>query len=365
MKLFYDESGNTGVDLLNTEQPVFCLASTSLDTDVAARLIAPLIRHGQKEAKYSKLKGSHQGQADLINFFSSPELTLENSKFSLADKKYYLISHIVDKLIEPPLHEGGIDLYENDAHVGLVNLWYYTGDSIFPGQWKNIQEAFLKAIRQRNQSSFNQFDRILTQAYKLAPPDSRDIATGLFLACGRLDEFIGVYQDLEVFDPAVDLFTSLTHQWMQQSHGLFHVTHDQSKPLKRSEKFLRTLMTPLTPRIIGYGNRQAELPLRISNFDFGDSAAHPQLQVADIIAGAAVDCLMAWSGKRPAQTYHTTLKETQLHTLFCDGMLPLVDNIGKKNPSRSGEKSLVDGSVEFLLQTGYFKIAKGADLRCF
>jgi hypothetical protein len=355
MKLFYDESGNTGVDLLNSEQPVFCLASTSLDADVAAKLIAPLVRPDQKEAKYSKLKGSRQGQANLINFFSSPELTLENSKFTLADKNYYLITHIVDKLIEPPLYENGIDLYENDAHVGLVNLWYYTGDYIFPGQWKHVQRAFLKAIRQRDHSSFNQFDRILAQAYKHARPDSNDIATGLFLARGRLDEFIGVYQDLEVFDPAVDSFISLTHKWMQQSPDMFHVTHDQSKPLRRSEKFLRTLMTPLAPRIIGYGNRQAELPLRISDFDFGDSVAHPQLQVADIIAGAAIDCLLAWSGKRPAQAYHTALKETQLHKLFCDGMLPLIENIGKENPSRPGEKNLVDGSAEFLAQAGYFK----------
>lgn len=355
MKLFYDESGNTGVDLLNAEQPVFCLASTSLDADIAARLIAPLLRSGQKEAKYSKLKGSRQGQADLIKFFSSLELRLENSKFTLADKKYYLITHIVDKLIEPPLHELGIDLYENDAHVGLVNLWYYTGDYIFPGQWKNVQQAFLQAIRLRDHSSFNQFDRIVTKAYKRARPDFRDIATGLFLARGRLDEFIGVYQDLEVFDPAVDLFTSLTQKWMQQSPNMFHVTHDQSKPLRRSEKFLRTLMTPLSPRVIGYGNRQAELPLRISDLYFGDSAVHPQLQVADIIAGAAIDCLLSWSGRKPAQTYHTALKETQLHKLFCDGMLPSVSNVARGNPSRPGEKNLVDGSAEFLLQAGYFK----------
>lgn len=354
MKVFYDESGNTGLDLLSTEQPLFCLASTSLDVDVAATLIAPLVRTGQKEAKYTKLKSSRQGQAALISFFRSPELAVENSKFTLADKKYYLITHIVDKLIEPTLHEAGIDLYENDAHVGLTNLWYYTGDYIFPGQWKSVQSAFLKAIRQRDHSSFSQFDEALTKAYKRVQPDSSDIATGLFLARGRLEEFIGVYKDIEVFDPAVDLFISLTHKWMEQSPGIFHVTHDQSKPLRRSETFLRTLITPLVPRIIGYGNRQAELPLRISNFDFGDSAVHPQLQVADIIAGAAIDCLLAWSGKRPAQDYHAALKETQLPKLFCDGMLPSVANIGKRNPSRAGEKNLVDGSTEFLLQAGFF-----------
>ena len=356
MQLFYDESGNTGVDLTSSEQPVFCLASTSIDTDLAWSLINPLIRLGQKEAKYSKLKTTQKGQADLVNFFRSDELNLSNSKFMLADKTYYLITHLVDKLIEPPLHESGIDLYENDAHVALVNLWYYTGEYIFPGQWKNVLKAFSNAIRQQDQLAYSQFDSLVTHAATSTPANFRDIATGLLLARGRLDQFIGgVFKDMEAFDPAVDLFISLTHKWMDDYPSMFNVTHDQSKPLKNSQGFLRALMTPIAPRVIGYGNRQAELPLRVSKLDFGDSTIHPQLQVADMIAGAAVDCLMAWSGKKPSQKYHEALKESNLEKLFCDGMLPNVANISKGNPSKPGEKNLVDGSAEFLSQVGYNK----------
>lgn len=355
IKLYYDESGNTGSDLLNKEQTVFCLASTSLSDQIATELITPLIRSGQSEAKYSKLKGTRQGQADLVNFFRSPYLSVENSKFTIADKKYYLITHIVDKLIEPPLYESGIDLYENDAHVSLTNIWYYTGETIFPGYWNKIQQAFVHAIRLRNRDAFNKFDYLLSEAARYTPVNSRDFATGLLLARGRLDKFIGVYQDIEVFDPAVDLFISLTHKWMEQSSGMFHVTHDQSKPLRRRENFLRTLMTGVDPRIIGYGDRQVELTLRISDLFFGDSVNHPQLQVADIIAGAAIDCLMTWSGKKPTQEYHKIMKDTKLESLFCDGMLPLVQNIWKTNPSRPSEKNLIDGSIEFLSDIGSFR----------
>jgi hypothetical protein len=353
IKLYFDESGNTGLDLLNKDQPIFCLSSTSLSDEVATELIAPLIRTGQREAKYNRLKGSRKGQADLENFFRSAHLSAENSKFTLADKKYYLITHIVDKLIEPPLHESGIDLYKNDAHVSLTNIWYYTGETIFPGYWNKIQKAFVHAIRVRNRDAFRRFDYLLTEAERFTPVDSRDFATGLLLARGRLDNYIGIYQDIEVFDPAVDLFISLTQKWMEQSSSMHNVTHDQSKPLRRRENFLRTLMTRVSPRIIGYGNRQTELPLRISDLGFEDSVNHPQLQVADIIAGAAVDCLMAWSGRKPAQEYHNNMKDTKLESLFCDGMLPLVQNIWNTNPSRPGEKNLIDGSIEFLSDIGH------------
>jgi len=355
IKLYYDESGNTGLDLLNKEQPVFCLASTSISDEIATELITPLIRSGQREAKYSKLKSSRKGQIDLVNFFRSPYLSVKNSKFTVTDKKYYLITHIVDKLIEPSLHESGIDLYKNDAHVGLTNIWYYTGETIFPGYWNKIQKAFVHAIRLRNRDAFNKFDQLLAEAARYTPVDSRDFAAGLLLARGRLDNFIGIYQDAEVFDPALDLFISLTHKWMEQSPSMHYVTHDQSKPLRRRENFLRMLMTPVSPRIIGYGDRQVELPLRISDLYFGNSLNHPQLQVADIIAGAAMDCLMTWSGRKPVQEYHNNMKDTKLESLFSDGMLPLVQNIWNKNPARSGEKNLIDGSIEFLSDIGYIK----------
>ncbi|PXX46972.1 DUF3800 domain-containing protein [Undibacterium pigrum] len=87
MHIFCDESGNTGSDLLNKEQPLFSLASTCLDADVAAGLVGPLLCRGQTEAKYSKLKSSVSGQKTLIEFFMSPELSSLTGKVLLADKR--------------------------------------------------------------------------------------------------------------------------------------------------------------------------------------------------------------------------------------------------------------------------------------
>lgn len=354
MQIYCDESGNTGTDLLNADQPVFALASTNLSASRSAELIAPLLRQGQTEAKYSKLKGTRTGQEALLKFFSSPDLSVQTTKAMLADKRYYLITHIVDKLIEPPLYEAGHDLYAGDAHVGLVNVWYYAGHTIFPnGHWDKIQRAFLKSIRERTPTAFANFDAALAKAKNFVPFESRDFATGLLLAHGRLKEFIGVYSDMEVFDPAVDIFIGLINKWMADYQGQLQVTHDRSKPLKRNEPFLRTLMKPIATQIIGYGDRQAELPLRVSHLDFGDSTSHPQLQVADLVAGAAVDCLLAWSGKRPQSHYHEAMKESRLADLVVGGMLPST-TIERKNEPRPGEKNLVDGSTDFLKKAGYF-----------
>lgn len=355
MKIFLDESGNTGVDLLSADQPLFSLASTNLRADQCNELVTPLIRSGQKEAKYSKLKSTSRGQQALLGFFSSPTLNNATAKVMLADKRYYLISHLVDKLIEPTLYERGIDLYAGDAHVGLTNVWYYAGHTIFiNGNWEKVLKSFLNAIRIRSSDAFAEFDAVVQKAVAQTPMESRDYAMGVWLARGRLDKFIGCYKDIEVFDPAVDIFIDMINKWMAASPDHFQVTHDQSKPLRRREAFLRLLMKPLFSRMIGYGARQTELPLRISQFDFGDSKAHPQLQVADLIAGATVDCLLTWSGRRPSSSYHEAMKDTQLESMFEGGMLPS-PKIERKNEPKGGEMSLVDGSAAFLLEAGHLE----------
>ena len=355
MHIFCDESGNTGTDLLSADQPVFSLASTSLNVEECASLVAPLLRQGQSEAKYSRLKGNARGQAALVDFFSSPLLTASTAKFLLAEKRYYLITHIVDKLIEPPLHESGIDLYDGDGHVGLVNVWYYAGHTILPnGHWERVLHAVLRAMRERTNAAHQNFDRVISAAAAAAAPDAADFATGLLLARGRLGEFLGVYGNSPVFDPAVDLFINLVNQWMVQEPGRFHLTHDQSKPLRSSEAFLRAMMTPLAPRLVGYGKRQAELPLRVSKFDFGDSRLLPQLQVADLIAGAAADCLLAWSGTRSSSSYHEAMRSTKLSSLACGGMIPSPEPFTRDNEAQPGQRSLVDGSAYFLAETGFF-----------
>ncbi|HTE39787.1 MAG TPA: DUF3800 domain-containing protein [Steroidobacteraceae bacterium] len=355
MELYFDESGNTGLDLLNKDQSVFALASVCFDHNSAAALLEPLLSQGQQEVKYSKLKRTNRGREALDRFFSSDALTPVKCKFTAVDKRFYLITHLVDKLIEPTLHENDINLYSRDAHVGLVNVWYFAGQTIFPnGHWMKVLDAFLSAIRRRNTTAFAEFDAALTRAAHETPPQDRDFSTGLLLSRGRLREFVGVYERNEVFDPACDSFIALTHKWMENDSSLFRVTHDQSKPMKRNEDFLRVLMTPVSSRVIGYGDRRVELPLRIQNLTFANSLHVPQLQIADLIAGAATDLLN--SRMRDSSARLTGPVAERLVTLFTGGMLPSFEDIARDvAPPTQGEVSLVDGAGAFMREAGYFK----------
>jgi Protein of unknown function (DUF3800) len=355
--VYCDESGNTGAALLDAAQPFFALASTSVESETAVALIGSMLRKGQVEVKYSKLRGTPVGQKQLIGLFSSDELSRTTCKFWVTDKFYYLIGHLVDKLIEPPLYEAGIDLYAKDAHVSLANLWFHAGPRIFPGGgWKRVLTAFLDAARRLTDASFAAFDSVLTRAAAMTPPDLSDFATGLLLARGRLNEFLGCYRGRVVFDPACDDFVALMQAWMSDTPDFFDVTHDRSKPMARNEALMRAYMTPAPARYYGYGERKKELPLRISTLEFGDSVQHPSLQLADLIAGAAIDFAGAESGKRDRTGYHDALAETHFPQLCIGGLLPFnpLEQLSASAPQPApGEVSLVDGNVAFLEEVGY------------
>lgn len=355
MELYFDESGNTGSDLLNPDQPVFALASTKLSREACEELIGTLRTKNQVEAKYSKLKGTRPGQKALLAFANSPLLTEESCIFMQADKLYYLLTHLVDKIIEPVMHDTGVDLYAGDAHVGLTNLFFYTGEYAFPnGHWLRLQKALLRALRQLSPESFENF----RQTVRDLLPDIHDsfdmFRTMLAMGAEKVDKSLGVFRGTYSFDPAVDVFIAVVNLWMRRYPGELRVVHDRSKPLRHSEKLLRAMMTKAPSREIGYGARKTELPLRVSELSFADSQSFPQLQVADVLAGMCIDCLLGWSGKRPANEFHEAMKDSPIAKWSVEGMLPSPD-MSRRNDPEPGEVNLVEGAAAFMKEVGFFE----------
>lgn len=348
MQLYFDESGNTGLDLLNCEQRVAALASTSLTADQALELLAPLLRPGQREAKYSRLKGTVRGREALLTLFSSDLISYDNSRIVVADKRYYVITHLVDKLIEPTLYERGIDLYAGDAHVNMVRMFYYAGPYIFPdGRWNRLLKAFVATLRNPSVDALRHYDAVLDEAaHSAVGGEYGPEAAGIWATRGRAAEFLRGFTDIAVFDPMPDLFIMLVNFWMADTDGMFEVIHDVSKPLRRNEAFLRLMMTPLASRRIGYGQRTTELPLRVSDLRFADSEQHPQIQLADLMAGAAVDLLNSIAGYCVATPYHAALRDGRMNDLIAGAMVPF-KAIERANDPLEGQTSLVDGAADF------------------
>lgn len=350
MKVYFDESGNTGLDLLSADQPLFSLASTSLEDEISWVLMEPLLRQGQVEAKYSTLKRSNSGQQALLTFFDSAEFSEDNINFKLVHKKFSVCCQIVDKLIEPVTHELGIDLYARDLNVWTANLLHYTGEHTFSdGLWDRFLSSFVYALRNDTEEAYNELEAVLDICCNSVRAGFESNSNLIALARGRCGEFLSNFPNRATFDPASDMFVSLVQDWMRSHNGNIDVLHDASKPMARMDAHLRTLMTPVAPRTIGQGDRVAEFPLRVGELRFVNSRDHPSVQLADLFAGAAIDCLRSIGGERPSTQYHRDLIAA-FDQIFTGGILPSpVDQLGLSEDVTAGG-SVLDGVNEFLAE---------------
>jgi hypothetical protein len=88
-------------------------------------------------------------------------------------------------------------------------------------------------------------------------------------------------------DPAIPGFFQLVSKWTERFGCPFRILHDASKPLAVSQEDLERSMDPsVPPALVGFDRRRFAYPLSATGIMFGSSREHPQIQLADLIAGA-------------------------------------------------------------------------------
>ena len=119
-----DESGNTGEALLDSEQPVYVLGSTSLGASESAALISQAGIGQPKEFKFSSLRKSAAGRAAALRIMS--QLRPETAKAAIVNKRFMVVAKMVDTLVETLASATGFNLYATGAHRALTEVWYAT-----------------------------------------------------------------------------------------------------------------------------------------------------------------------------------------------------------------------------------------------
>ncbi|HDZ2231243.1 TPA: DUF3800 domain-containing protein, partial [Klebsiella pneumoniae] len=88
--IFFDESGNTGGNLLDSTQPFFTLSSSSINKADALKALELTGSKSPAEAHFKTLRRRKSGQDGIIRLLESKYVNEENVKIFLVDKKYML-----------------------------------------------------------------------------------------------------------------------------------------------------------------------------------------------------------------------------------------------------------------------------------
>lgn len=286
--IYCDENGNTGERLLDPEQPLFVLASNDYSRLEAHDLVHGLLSQSASEAKFKILKKTPAGRARLIRFLVDPRLNASRVATFVMDKRYMVFTKLVDMVMETLLNEQGVDLYLNGGNLATANMMYYVVP-VFCGEDATdaMLDAFIQLVRYREAAHVQRYiEAGETLIQVCQDPETKDFLRPFF------SEYMLPHwlpdQPNNALDPAIPSLFTLINTWGRRKTGRFRVIHDRSKPIIASEEFFMNMMAQANEAstLVGYDRRKFLFPLRADGLQHEDSTTYPQLQIADVCAGA-------------------------------------------------------------------------------
>lgn len=287
--IFFDESGNTGGNLLDPVQLFFTLSSSSINKVDALKALDLTGSKSPEEAHFKTLRRRKSGQDGIIRLLESKYVHEGNVKIFLVDKKYMLTTKIVDVLIETWCFKKGIDLYKHGRNLALSNIYYFCLP-VFCGEEKTEQmyKHFSNMIRNQTAEAIEEFYASVDE----------------LKSCSSDEEFVGIINEISItkseiddilkgvekntLDPSIPSLFKHCVEWGKLYPNGFYIKHDDSKAItEQQETFNKFMDISKVTEVYGYDRRTFALPIKARSLTFHSSQEYPQLQVADIVASAA------------------------------------------------------------------------------
>ncbi|MDT8867791.1 DUF3800 domain-containing protein [Vibrio fluvialis] len=323
--VFIDESGYTGADLLNQDQPFQAASALYLSDSDAKSLIAkhfPRIK--SKELKYRDLSRRQTNWNALLDLQSDLLNNYECVSY-ICDKRFLLILHFIDYAVEPFYYDNGINLYEDGGNYSLASLLYYTGDALLKGDnFREILFLFQHAMKSKTEVSVV----ALLEKVKASPWHELPEALGpLAHESPSCIEAI-MHKDVST-DGAYVVLLSLISRLEAVLSKNYEIIHDRSKNLEQYDITLNKMINHSEE--VSFKETEIttiKFPLKLTGVSQIDSKDSPGVQLADVLVGGIIDSSKAITGKK-VNDYNKCIvdlyKDNQLIHL-----LPSLDFEGQK-----------------------------------
>lgn len=171
--LYFDESGYTGYNLLDPVQPVFAVASADIHADEAESILRDAFpRYQGAEFKFSNIwtTGSRAG----LTAFSKHIRTLGDRSFVyIIDKRFGVLTKIVDFLIEPLVTDAGYDFYSDGFAWKYSNYIHFGLTTYAPDLLATLLAAYQTFSRNPSQSTLAELQWELRLIANSAPEQVR------------------------------------------------------------------------------------------------------------------------------------------------------------------------------------------------
>lgn len=322
-----DESGYTGFDLLNPEQPFQGAAAIAISDEGAARLIKTHFPRLQApELKYralSRRPGSRPALLALLRDVLGGYKCVAH----VLDKRYLLVLMFCDYAVEPWYYRRGANFYADGQNYAMGSLLTVLGPTMLGAEpFEAMLAAFQRAMKEKTPAALDALVAATRRTNWRAFPEAiGPLAQGACPDCLRAIATPGVSTDL-----ALVVMQALISRMEAMAEGPYRVEHDESKNLATYHSLLQAFIDHTDAIELRQSTLASfKFPLKLTEVTMVDSKSSPAVQLADVLIGAVLEAGAMMTGRRTEG-----LDPTALLPLFKDDqlihMLPDLDFEGQK-----------------------------------
>jgi len=283
--IYFDESGNTGLNYLDPNQPNLLLASVIINLDQALSLKSKITSQGD-ELHFSQLKRSKKYRKQIIELLNDELINKKNIICYIVNKRFALYGQIVEWLIEPYYNDIGKNIYINGENLLIANYLYLFGNNFWDSELtNNFLNSFQNMMRIQTNESIEVF---YNEVKNLIDLKVEGISYLKIIYKSKL--FIKDYFQIPRKN-SIDLFLStfclLCNSWSEKLDTKFNVVFDNSTQIDFWKEQIESLSNNrMDNTILKIRDLKMNYPLMINSLRLEDSKHNVCLQIADIIVSS-------------------------------------------------------------------------------
>lgn len=297
---YIDESGYTGGDLLDSDQPFMSLSAVFIEPDDADRL---------KDKYFPNLKAPELKHASLAKrgTYQKPLLAIQRDCLDhyraisfVVDKRFMSIRKLLDDCIEPVWYGEGIDFNTDGHSLTLASLIYYTAPAFWgEGKLDELLRLFQVASKEKTAGAVNELSAFVRSLGK------HKLSDELAPIAGMHPEFVeSITNEHQNTDISFSLMAGLITQLEKLAGGQYNIVHDTSKSMRRYHEHLKGMIAITDEQHFKISDLcEVKYPLQLQGVREGESHIECGLQLADVLAGGVVAGLKATTGKGVVNAY--------------------------------------------------------------
>ncbi|MBB6468585.1 hypothetical protein HNQ96_004469 [Aminobacter lissarensis] len=287
-RIFFDESGQTGTNMFDPEQPYFALGSTNISEPEATEIIARTFPGQQgPELKSGNVLRRPTGRRQFLKF--AQEVGARPDRFCAAKlgKRYVVVSKMVDHLVEPMLSEEGYDFYKDDYARRFANSVGFVIEHLLPRlDADRLLASYNNLARTPNMKHLRSFQAELETLLANAPHGTEVFLNLIAYGAQR----IAATGDLSALEDSNEIHVTAALEcmkfWHEQNDGPFVVVHDESIHFFRRSYLWERMTDPnIEPQVLGSGEKSFRVPIPVTSTISARSHENASLQLCDLIAG--------------------------------------------------------------------------------